>query len=219
MKYANLKPSDRIRKLIEEFIEPNLSEHGFKLLKSKLTFKRTKGNFTQEIHISKNRWNIGDSVVSFWTVLFVKSNFYVKWHTETYGFKPMNEIIDSWYDNDIKEWNSEYWDGGQYDLTQFDNIDLMNDFNKNILNVGIPLLDKTSDWESAADYLMEKEHYGSISKIFDFYIIANKKEKAVNSLETAERYFQNVGDVPQERFKEIELKKDYLQQRITKIAK
>jgi len=213
-KYTDLKPGDRIRKLIEEFVEPELTKLGFKLLKSELTFKRKVGDFTQEIYFAKNQRNFGNTVVSFWTILSVKSNFYVKWHEKTYGFKPMNEFINSWYDNQIKTWNSEFWNGGHYDLTEFDNIKLMTDLTKNILSIGIPLLNQVSDWEGGADYQMRNERYGFISKIFDFYVLADKKEKAIESIQIAEDYFKSVEDVPNERFEEIKVKKDYLQQRL-----
>ena len=54
---------------------------------------------------------------------------------------------------------------------------------------------------------MERERFGFISKIFDFYILAGKEEKAIESLKTAEDYFNSVEDVPSERFEEIKLKK------------
>ena len=206
-KFTELPPGDRIRKLIEEFVEPELSKIGFKLLKSELTFKRKIGDFTQEIYFAKNQRNFGNTIVCFWTILSVKANYYVNWHEKTYGFKPMNEIVESWYDNHIKTWNSAYWNGGQYDLAQFDNVKLMDDLTKNILTIGIPLLDKVSDWEKAADDLMERQRFGFISKIFDFYILAGKKEKAMESLNTVENYFNNVEDVPTERFDEIKLRK------------
>lgn len=211
IKYADLKPGDRIRKLVEEYVEPELSKIGFKLLKSKLTFKRKVGEFTQEIYFAKNQRNFGDTVVSFWTILSVESNFYVKWHEDTYGFKPMNEFICSWYDSHIETWNSEFWNGEQYDLTEFDNDKLMVDLTKNILNIGIPLLNKVSDWESAADYQMSNQRFGFISKIFDFYVLADKKEKAIESLKMAEEYFKSVADVPKERFEEIKIKKSLVQ--------
>tara|TARA_R110002167_G_scaffold7267_1_gene34182 strand:+ start:219 stop:881 length:663 start_codon:yes stop_codon:yes gene_type:complete len=214
MKYSELKPGDRIRKLIEEFVQPELTTLGFKLLKSELTFKRKIGNFTQDIYFAKNQRNFGNTIVCFWTILSVKSNYYVKWHEKTYGFKPMNEFVESWYDNHIKDWGSDYWNGGHYDLTEFDNVKLMNDLTKSILTIGIPLLDKVSDWESAADSLMERQRFGFISKIFDFYILAGKEKKAIESLKLIEDYFKSVDEVPKERFEEIERKKDYLQQNL-----
>jgi hypothetical protein len=211
MKYEELKPGDRIRKLIEEFVKPELTQLGFKLLKSELTFKRKIGNFTQEIYFAKNQRNFGNTIVSFWTILSVKSNYYVKWHEKEYGIKPMNEFVQSWYDNHIKSWNSNYWNSGKYDLTEFDNIKLMKDLKKNILTIGIPLLDKVSNWENAGDNLMENERFGFVSKIFDFYILAGKKEKAIESLKKIEEYFKSVNDFPQEISEEIERRKDYLQ--------
>ena len=213
MKYAQLKPGERIRKLIEEFVQPELTQLGFKLLKSELTFKRKIGDFTQEIYFAKNQRNFGNTIVCFWSILSVKSNYYVKWHEKTYGFKPMNEFVASWYDNHIKNWNTDYWNDGQYDLTKFDNVKLMSDLTKNILTIGIPLLDKVSGWESAADNLMERQRFGFISKIFDFYILARKENKAIECLKIVEDYFKTVDDVPEERFEEIKQKKDYLQKR------
>ena len=212
-KYTDLPPGDRIRKLLEEFVEPELTKLGFKLLKSELTFKRKIGEFTQEIHFSKNRWNFGSSVVSFWTILSVKSKFYVKWHEETYGVKPMNDFIDSWYDSHIKTWNSEFWDGDQYDLTKFDNVQLMTDLKNNIMNIGIPILNTVSDWKSGADYLFEKERWMHAAKIFDFYIISNEPKKAIETQKVIEKYFNELDseNVPKERFEEIKIRKDYLQ--------
>ena len=54
-----------------------------------------------------------------------------------------------------------------------DNIKLMNDLTKNILNIGIPLLNEASDWETAADYQVRNQKFGFISKIFDFYRLKN----------------------------------------------
>jgi len=210
-KYSDLPPGDRIRKLMEEYVAPELSKIGFKLLKSKLTLKRKIGNFTQEIHISKSDRNFGNTVVCFWAILSVNSNFYVKWHEKTYGIKPINEIIDAWYDNHIETWKSKYRSGTKYDLTQFDNVKLMNDLTKNILNIGVPLLNEVANWESAADYLLKHQKFGSISKIFDAYILANKKEKAIQSLHIAEEFFKTYEDVPEERLTEIKIRKDYLQ--------
>lgn len=215
-KYEDLKPGDRIRRLIEEFVAPEISKIGFKLLKSELTFKRKVGDFTQEIYFAKNRRNFGSIVVSFWTILSVKSNFYTKWHEKTYGFKPMNNFVGSSYDSHLNKWNADYWDGYQYDLTKFDTIELMNDLTKNILTVGIPYLNKISDWESAADYFFNEEIWMHAAKIFDFYIIANQPNKAVETQKIIESYFKELDpiDVPKKRFEEIKIRKDYLLNRI-----
>ncbi len=212
MKYIYLKPGERIRRLIEEFVEPEMAKLGFKLLKSKLIFKRKKGGFTQEIYFAKNQRNFGNVVVSFWAILSITSNFYVKWHEKTYGFKPLNNYVESWYDSHIKDWESAYRNVTQYDLTKYDNVELMEDLTKNLLNIGVPLLNEVSDWEGAANYLMSKERYGFIAKIFDFYLLADKKDKGIEALQIAENYFKSVDidDVPQERFEEIKIRREHL---------
>ena len=124
----------------------------------------------------------------------------------------MNDYIHSWYDKHINEWKTEFREV-HYDLARFDNDKLMKDIKRNLENIGIPLLNEVTDWERASDYMISKDEFAYIAKIFDFYIIANKIDKATKSLILAEKCYANYENVPKERFEEIKLRKDYLQQR------
>ncbi|KAB1154244.1 hypothetical protein F7018_14830 [Tenacibaculum aiptasiae] len=92
----------------------------------------------------------------------------------------------------------------------------MTDLTKNILNIGIPILNKISDWESAADYLFKEQRWMDAAKIFDFYIISNQPKKAMKTQNIIEKYFNelDINNVPKERFEEIKIRKDYLQHRV-----
>ena len=212
-KYTDLPPGDRIRKLVEEYLQEFLENKGFKLLKSELTFKRKIGDFTQEIYFPKSRHNFGKTNVDFWIILSVNSRTYVKWHKKQYGFEPINDFVHSWYNKHIDEWKTEFREV-HYDLAKFDNAKLMEDIKRNLENIGIPLLEKVSDWEKASDYMVQREEFAYIAKIFDFYIIANRIDKAIESLSLAENCYKKYENVPNERFEEIKLRKDYLQQRV-----
>src|SRR6478736_469573 len=74
--YEDLSPGDRIRKLFEDFIEKDLSEKRFKLLKSDICFKRKIGDFTQEISVSRSKWNSSNTVVNFWINICIKADNY-----------------------------------------------------------------------------------------------------------------------------------------------
>lgn len=206
--YRDLKPGDRIRKLVEEYIEPEMSKHGFMLLKSDLTFKRKIDGFTQEIHIAKHQRNVGSTHVKFWVIISVKSTLYAKWHEKSYGVKPLNDIVNSWYDNQLTSWSIKYKKAGHYDLVKFDNVKLMMELTKNITEVGIPMVNDISDWEKAADYIMREKQYGDFSKAFDFYVLAGRANKAHESISFVEGHFESIKNVPIERFEEIKLRKN-----------
>ena len=99
---------------------------------------------------------------------------------------------------------------------QFDTIELMNDLTKNILTVGIPYLNKISDWESAADYFFNEGLWRHAAKIFDFYILVDQPYMAEETQKIIENYFKELdpNDVPSKRFEEIKIRKDYLLNRI-----
>ena len=73
--YAELPPGERIANLFEEKVEPVLSLHGYKYVKSRVFFKRKVGQLTHEISVSKSKWNKGDKVCCFWLV-FSSFNFF-----------------------------------------------------------------------------------------------------------------------------------------------
>jgi hypothetical protein len=50
----DLKPSDRIEKLLIEFILPEMLKFDFKYLKSEMCFKRNCGEFVNKISFQKN---------------------------------------------------------------------------------------------------------------------------------------------------------------------
>jgi len=206
-KYSDLVPGERIEKLVREYLQPDLVKLDFKPLKSELTFKRTKNDFVQEIHVTKSRMNYGKVNVNFWLIFSVRSHKYAKWHKRQYGYDPMNDFIISNYDSHFKSWKSKYR-STQYDLAKFDNIHLMKDIRSKMLRIGIPILDEVSDWERAADYMVAREQFGYISKIFDFYVIADKIKEAKNSLTLAETCFSKIENVPEERFDEIKIRKN-----------
>ncbi|MCB0795399.1 MAG: hypothetical protein KDB88_11735 [Flavobacteriales bacterium] len=191
-------------------MEPDLNALGFQLLKSDITFKRKKEGFSQEVHFALNNRNSGSSIVVFWLILSVRSSFYTKWHLDTYHQEAMNDHINSWDSINNSKLETPYSRSGHYDLTQHDNVKLMVTVREALMQRGIELLDRSSDWQGAADQLMEEKKYGSVAKIFDFYILSGHIGKAEDSLQFIEDHYKQTGNIPEKRFEEIRIRRAYL---------
>jgi hypothetical protein len=203
--YQDLPPGDRIRKLFEEKIAPFLARDGFKFIKSKNLFKRKVGQFTQEIYIAKSKWNKADEVCSFWLIFNVLADNYNQWHNEKYGTIPLNNGVTGFYHNHLKNWKTEY-KLDKYDLSTQDNIKVFNEIKGNLQNVIMPLFDKFSDYEKSADSLMENKEYWWAAKIYDYYLIAGKVDKAKKTLIAGKEYYDNQTDPQKELFEAFELR-------------
>lgn len=201
--YQNLPPGDRIQKLFEEKIEQPLSEYGFRFVKSKNIFKRTVGDFTQEIIISKSKWNKADEVCSFWLVFGIIANTYNEWHTKRYGIYPLNNGVHGFYHNHLKNWKTEY-KLGKYDLSKQDNNKVFNEIKMNIVDLVLPIFDKYADYEKAADTLMENKEYWWGAKIFDYYLISGNPDKAKAALMKSKEFFDNESDPETHRAQQFE---------------
>jgi len=81
--YPELKSGDRIYKIIQEYIFPDLKKIGFKLTKSPLAITRKVGEYEQTIYFRKNKNNFNNEVVAFFPGFQVTSKGYVKWCKNT----------------------------------------------------------------------------------------------------------------------------------------
>jgi hypothetical protein len=196
--YQDLSPGDRIEKLFEEKIAPFLLQHDFKFIKSKKIFKRKVGQLTHEIYIAKNKWNKGDEVCSFWLVVSVLANNYNDWHKQAYGILPVNDCITSFYHNHLKNWQTEF-KLDQYNLSKQDNEKVFKEIKLNLEKLVLPMLDKFSDYEHSADTLMQNKEYWWAAKIYDYYLIAGKLDKAKQALLAGKEYYDKQVD-PQKEF-------------------
>lgn len=186
--YEDLSPGDRIRKLFEDFVEKELSEKGFKLLKSDICFKRKVGDFTQEISVSRSKWNSSNIVVNFWINICVKADAYSKWHKLRYGAEEPNHYVRCYYHYWLQEWKKKFT-YYKYDLAKQDNVEVFNEIKENLLSIGLQILDNYSDYERAADLLLQERQYGFATKIIDFYLLAGNNKKAQSAYEFLYKYF------------------------------
>ena len=82
--YPELKPGERIVKLIKEFLEPELSKEGFVFFKSKMQFTKLHDIFEYDIYFSRSKYNSGNQCVRFDVLLSVSSPKYASWEKEFY---------------------------------------------------------------------------------------------------------------------------------------
>jgi hypothetical protein len=203
--YHDLSPGDRIKKLFEEKAQPFLTKRGFKFIKSKNLFKRKAGQLTQEIYIAKGKWNKADEVCSFWLIFNVLADNYNKWHKQNYGTLPLNNVVTSFYHNHLKNWKTEY-KLDKYDLSKQDNNKVFEEINENFENLIMPLFDKFSDYEKSADTLIQNKEYWWAAKIYDYYLIAGKADKAKQVLIDGKEFYDKRADPQKELFDAFELR-------------
>ncbi len=134
--YKELNPTERIPKIIREYIFPSFDKHGFNILKSGLIIKKIENDFVYEINVFKNHRNIGDFVCAFDMHASIQSSFYNKWYKKTYGKKIQNSYVFSEKIENLE--NSTLDPYIDFDLAIYDNYCLIKLINENIESSIIP---------------------------------------------------------------------------------
>lgn len=191
--YLEFSPTERIPKIIEEFIFPPLEKKGFKILKSCLLIKRTVDIFQQEIWFSKSKWNIENEICAFTPHFTLTLKKYKKWHLSEYGEEPMNEILEGHAANYIDGWNKELFDNDVYDFAKFDNSRIVQLLNENIANQGLPFLELLSNYKSGIEHLMKSERFHLAPKMIDICIM-NEDFRTANSILSWFRSYEQTGE-------------------------
>jgi len=176
--FPELKPGERIYKIVESKIYPALERIGFKISKSSPTLKRIIGDFEQEIHFSKSKWNAGSETVRIDPHFSVRFRPYVKWHNDMYGSKPLNDFVVSTRAYYIPNWSKELYNQMWYDFSQHDNTEIVTIINDNIHKHGLPFLNSNSDKQLAIDFILNEKSYWRAPMLYDFAYCLNDKEQA-----------------------------------------
>ncbi len=181
--YADLKPGDRIHKIIEEYIYPDLKNKGFKLKKSPLSLIRTLGQLEQTIHFQKNLHNSGNVTAAFDISFHISFKSYKTWHLEKYNKSIINEAVASVkYGRDIPNWSNDFTSSLWYDLAQTDNVKIIDVLKNNINNYGLKYLDSYSDFQTSINTIKEKNLFYQTPLIYDFCVFLNDKKQAAEIL-------------------------------------
>lgn len=179
-----MKPNDLLKKNIEIYLIEDFKALGFKYLKSSDSFKRTKGDFIQEIVFCSDRYNTEDNC-EFWTMWSVQSKQYTKWHQLTYGTKPLNNAI--WGSAD---WNIIGWESvvpNRLCLQNNNNDkDKMLLFKNACLKIGIPTLERFSNHNECAKFNLENAPL-DLTKTINLLIMSDQNKLALN---TAKEYIK-----------------------------
>jgi hypothetical protein len=171
-----MKPKDLIRQTLAEKIKPVLSDLGFAFSKSSLKFVRSRNEFKQEINTHLNRYNAEAISAEFYFSFSVSSKKYSKWCLSEYGEKQANGYLAG-----EMYWNLRGWKHPRPDIAHQENVEKdMREFLDDTLSVGLPFLDRYSDWENAAARFIELNRFHE--KACDFFLIVENKEKAYWSL-------------------------------------
>ena len=160
--YKDLKPKERIVKIIENHILPKVKFLGYSFLKSKMQLERKVGEFKQIIWFRTNSKNYKDEIVEFALHLKVENKEYSQIR------KTFNYIPDYYHHNDpsnyafiaestnyIDEWDQkpkEYWFSFQED----DNLKIVDEIIRNIIITTDNFLNLNSDFKSSLNFRYNK---------------------------------------------------------------
>ncbi|WP_417237131.1 hypothetical protein [Bizionia paragorgiae] len=177
--YSDLKPGDRIRRILTEFILPELEPLGFRLHKSELTFKRDIGDYQHIIYFQKTRMNSGNFVCKFMPHLSIESNGLKKYYKKNGVKFSGNPMIHNRSAQYLECWNKELLDYGWYDLVNYDNNKVVESLKNNLLNCGMEFFKHSESEIGIVDYIMSlNSHYPIAPTLYDICKMYNNKNKA-----------------------------------------
>lgn len=209
--FPELKPGDRIRKIIETYIYPDLEKLGFKMQKSTLSITRKVNDLKQEIYFPKSKWNTGNEVVIFEVSYNVTYPKYMSWHLKTYHKNALNDGVSFKFNYNVNEWFGDYYNFG-FDIAKHDNLAIVTMLKAYLLENVIPYFERASLRNAVLDTLESQTSYWMYPKLFDFAYIENDLTLAKQVLDTFDDFIKNEKDeFPQDIIDEIELRKIMLQ--------
>lgn len=174
-----MKPSDRIAKLMEEFVFPGLADKGFKYIKSGRQFKKKNDFFDFHVSWYSRKFNYSNSIVEFDIYINTFSSRYRKWEKVFYNLeKNWDNAIDGTRVDYIEGWDKEYYDNGWYNLVKYDNEALMKKVAENIISAGFAFFEKYASFNTAIEEL-KKHHIKNFEIIVDLYVIQGKYKEAI----------------------------------------
>lgn len=200
--YKDLKPKERICKIINEHIKPNIKNNEFKFVRSRMQLERIVGNFKQVVWFRTSLNNYKDDVVNFEVHLRVENNDYVKHCIDYYDFQKEYFITTPIEYLDL--WNQESF-GSWYRLQLDDNRKIAENIANNISYCTTNYLDVNSDFIRSLNYKFERfmsSDFFAPLLIPDILILS----KMTNSLDIKEKTLKSFEDwkLTEEGQKDIE---------------
>src|SRR6266540_6767938 len=193
-----MKPKDLLKKYLIGDVAPVVEPHGFKYSPSQLHFSRQHQGARQNIRFALSKWNSKDRC-TFWSIWGVTSKSYASWYEQQWGELPVNNALGGDLDCNLVGWKrgqDHYFHLYNVEVDKYEIERLI----KNILQVGIPFLNRLSTWDGAAEHFLE--HKFMYHRAADFLTIAGKHEQAKDVLlEGIKQYeelgrIDNFGDLP-----------------------
>lgn len=176
--YKGLPPSERIEKVLLDFVSPKLTPHRYKYLKSKKSFKKVNDFFNYEIWWSGRKFNYTDDIVEFDLALVIHSPKFLLWEKDFYNLPEKHEYPISVEKVEyLESWDKKYLDAGLYDLEKHDNEKIVDTILANLFDAAFSYFDNFSTNTKAINYL-NKYPIANFEKIIDLYLFQDKIKEA-----------------------------------------
>lgn len=184
-----LKPRERLTKILELECVALLKNHGFKFAASSSHFTRKVNGIKQTINFKGGKWNYGDVNADYKLHCYCTAAEYPKWYLQHYNTDQSNHFQQKVGEGGPqlklsyeKNWNHETQELRRYDLINFPMEQISNSMVANMNDCILPYLDQLSTYSGIA----------SVAAIpldaFDFYMMDNNLELAKEKMQEAIRW-------------------------------
>ena len=188
--FQDLKPRERIQKIIIEKIIPKIDNLNFKLRKSDLRIKRKDGDFEQSLKFITDHKNYKTEIVSFEIVLEVYSKELETWRSKNYTDKFIqgNGLIAANSTERLKDWEQQF-EKGWYKLHLDDNHKIVDEIINNIIKVAVPYFSQYESYNQIiADF--NRNPITNFVDLIDINLMLGKYQEAKLILEQNRDFFE-----------------------------
>lgn len=151
-----------------------MAEHGFAWSESGPTFRRKRGELTDEVRFSRAKWNRGD-LCEFWSSWAVRSKTFRSWYQTIWSKAPSDDYFVVTNDWLIPCWPRSAGGFSIHNDTTRDTQE-MKVLTEAFVTVGIPFLNRYSTPQSAAEFWLQRK--ARMDRPIDLLVMSNQKERA-----------------------------------------
>lgn len=169
-----MDPKSLLIGTLEKHVAPVMGECGFVWSESGPTFKRKRGELTDEVRFSRSKWNRGD-ICEFWSSWAVRSKSFRSWYQDIWSKAPADDYLVVTNDWLIPGWPRSASGFTIYNDTTRDAKE-MNILVEAFTTVGIPFLEHHSTPQPAIEFWLKRK--ARMDRPIDLLVMSNQKERA-----------------------------------------
>lgn len=162
MLHEELPSRQRIVRILQDHIVPDMEARGFTFNVKEVLFKRDRGDQRDVIHNHTHRRNSSPGWVRFQPFWMVESRSYARWLQEHMGKdKDWGGTVIHGRLEDLSLHDERMMDVDWFDLARTDNKKLIEHYHQVLMQELVPLMDSAQDLQNALAYERTRGHHDS----------------------------------------------------------